>query len=241
MKRRILAAVAALVLAVAGAAALFSYVSHADQRAMEGQRAVSVLVVGDKPVPKGTSADQLSQYVTAKSLPAVAVAPTAVAQVDQLNGLVTDTDLEPGDQVLKSRFVDPAALAPRDHAPIPKGMQELTLQLDQQRVVGGTLKAGDKVGVFVTVGNQPKQTHLVLNGVLVTRIIGAPATDGGSSADNKAAAGQNGSVTVALALSGPDAEKVVFGQEDGTVWLSLQTSDTTDGGTSVVTEGNVFK
>jgi pilus assembly protein CpaB len=241
MKRRVLAAAAALLLAVAGAAALFAYVSHADQRAMAGQRTASVLVV-DKPIPKGTSAAQLSQYVAIKTLPAIAVAPTAVSQVDQLRGQVANADLQPGEQVSKSRFADPASLAAPTSVPVPKGMQEVSFKLEQQRVVGGTIAAGDTVGAFVTVGTQDKHSHLVLQKVLVTHVDGGSSADSSSGqAKDKQGTAADGSLMVTLAMRGADAEKVVFGAEDGSVWLSKEPANADTTGTRVITEGNVFK
>ena len=57
MRRRLLAACAALVLLVAGSLVLLAYVRGADARALAGARTVEVLVV-DQPVPaapRGTS------------------------------------------------------------------------------------------------------------------------------------------------------------------------------------------
>jgi pilus assembly protein CpaB len=53
MKRRILAVVAAVLLAAVGAVGLYAYVHTADQRAMAGQETAEVLVV-TKVVPTGT-------------------------------------------------------------------------------------------------------------------------------------------------------------------------------------------
>ena len=46
---------------------------------------------------------------------------------------------------------------------------------------------------------------------------------------------------VTLALSGPDAEKLVFGAEHGTVWLSKEGAEVPADGTRIVTEGNVYE
>ena len=55
MKRRVLTIVLAVTLAVLGALAVLVYVNQADARAVEGQKAVTVLVVG-KTIPSGTTA-----------------------------------------------------------------------------------------------------------------------------------------------------------------------------------------
>jgi pilus assembly protein CpaB len=55
MSRRILAVVGALLLALVGTGAVFAYVNRADARAVEGQKAVTVLMAA-KEIPAGTTA-----------------------------------------------------------------------------------------------------------------------------------------------------------------------------------------
>src|SRR5919112_1077893 len=160
--RRLIAALAALLLAGVGAALLLGYVGAADRRAMAGMQTVPVLVVV-KPVAKGTPAEKLTGLVTKKSLPVKAVAPGTVSELKPISGRVTTTDLQPGEQVLASRFVDPALLVNPNEVKIPKGMQQLSLALESQRILGGELTAGATVGVFVSLPKEdarPAQTHL---------------------------------------------------------------------------------
>jgi pilus assembly protein CpaB len=240
VKRRVLGGVAAILLAAVGAVLLLTYVGAADERAMSGMRSVSVLVV-TKPVAEGTLGEQLTSLVTAKELPAIAVTAGAVADLAQLAGQVATTDLKPGEQLLSSRFVDPATLPKAGEVTIPKGLQEVSILLDPQRVVGGRVVAGARVGVFLSLPKddiEPARTHLTLNKVLVSRVEGgtAPAV----AADKKVASttSANG-VMVTLALSAADAEEVVYGAEYGTLWLSLEPADVVLTGTRVVTRENV--
>src|SRR6185369_9849400 len=62
MQRRVIAAIAAVLLAGIGAVLLYSYVNTADKRAMAGQEATSVLVV-TKVVPAGTPSESIAPYV----------------------------------------------------------------------------------------------------------------------------------------------------------------------------------
>jgi hypothetical protein len=64
MKRRIFAAVAALLMAAVGAVQLYSYVQRADQRATAGLETSEVLVV-EAPIAEGTPADQLTEWLQA--------------------------------------------------------------------------------------------------------------------------------------------------------------------------------
>jgi pilus assembly protein CpaB len=241
--RRLIAVIAAMLLAGVGAVLLLAYVGSADKRAMAGMETVKVLVV-QKRVPQGTRAEKLTGLVTTKTLPVKAVAPGTLSSLQPISGRVTTTDLHPGEQLLASRFVDPATLADPKEIKVPKGMQELSLALESQRILGGDLKAGATVGVFVSLlkePDRPAQTHLVLHKVLVTKLeTGVPATTGDDKPKN-AAAVPEGSLMVTLALTAPNAEKVVFGAEHGKIWLSLEPANASVDGTRVVTEKNIYR
>jgi pilus assembly protein CpaB len=242
MKRRIIAAVAAVLLAGVGAVLLLGYVGNADRRALAGLKSEDVLVV-TKPVPEGTTAEALAKLVSLKPLPATAVAEGALTSLSAISGQVATTELQPGEQVLASRFADPATLAGADDVHVPPGLQQLAVSLDPQRVIGGQLTAGSTVGIFVSLpkdGDSPAQTHLVQHKVLVTKVGGgtaSPAPEGG----NAAATGADAALMVTLAVSSHDAETLVFGAEHGTLWLSLEPADVVVSGTRVVTRANVNK
>jgi pilus assembly protein CpaB len=211
MQRRLLAAVAAFLIAAVGAVILVSYAQSADARAQAGERSVTVLVVGSR-VPAGTKADALAGSVSSEQVPARLAAPGSVSDLSGLSGRVTTADLLPGEQVLEDRFVDPATLLPAGTVAAPAGTQEVSLSLQPQQAVDGALKAGDRVGVLVlgkdAAGRAASQSF---DGVLVTR-----STGGTGSADPST------QVTVTLALDGPQSAAVVAGMQQGTIWLSLQ-------------------
>jgi pilus assembly protein CpaB len=243
--RRLIAAFAALLLAGVGAVLLLGYVGAADRRAMAGMQTVPVLVVV-KPVAKGTPAEKLTGLVTRKVLPVKAVAPGTLSELKPISGRVTTTDLQPGEQVLASRFVDPASLVDPNVVKIPKGMQQLSIALESPRILGGELTPGATVGVFVSLpkeDDRPAQTHLVLHKVLVSKVVGGVAatqTDGKSEPQSSAGLAE-GSYLVTLAIAARDAEKIVFGAEHGKIWLSLEPADATVTGTRVVTDASVYK
>jgi pilus assembly protein CpaB len=240
-KRRVAAAVVAVVLAALGAVLLTSYVSAADQRAVAGTKTLDVLVV-TKQVPAGTSAAKLDRLVSTKALPAMAVATGAVSRLSELAGQVATTDLMPGEQLIASRFSDPAALPDAGQVAIPAGMQQLSLSLESRRALGGHLVAGTTVGLFISTpkdGSQPAQTHLALHKVLVSRVDGGVSS---ASSDSSVASGPSSdAVLVTLVLSAANAEKVVYGAEFGTIWLSSEPADAIVTGTRVVTGQTVNK
>lgn len=227
MRTRIIAVVVAAVLAVVGAGVLVMAVRSADARATAGEQLVSVLVVRNQ-ISAGTSGDRLGGAVEVDKIPAAYVADDAVNDVSDLAGLVAAVDLEPGEQVLASRFQTSADLASSGaRASVPQGMQEVAVAVDLQRIAGGSVGPGDTVGVFVSFDpsdGQAATTTLLLDQVLVTSVsssVASAATDGAPAAQ--------GLVLVSLALSSEQATSVIHAAEFGRIWMSAQNDDTTPG------------
>ena len=239
MRRRLLAALAALVLAAAGAVVLLAYVRGADARALAGVQTVDVLVV-DRPVAEGTPGEELAELVRTERLPAKAAVPGAVTDLGELAGRVATVDLQPGEQLLAARFAVPADLGVPGTVPAPEGAAEVSLLLEPQRAVGGRLAAGDTVGVHVSLDGR---THVVLTRVLVTQVQGAPApaAEGeGTDTASSGGAAPSASLLVTVGLRPEAVEAVVFGMEHGTVWLSLEPEGVDTSGTEVLTPANVY-
>lgn len=250
MQRRGLLGVFAFILALVGGVLVFLYVQGADERALANQQPVGVLVVA-KDVPAGTSAALLGSFVEIRALPQVAIVPGAVTNLQQLPPQnVASTSLKAGEQVLASRFVPPNSADVTAPVPIPEGLQLVSVQLDPERVAGSQLKAGDKVGVFVSLKaredgktDEIAMTDLIANDVLVARVQGAPAqsTSGTTSGSGQSERLPGSSAIVTLAVRAPLAERIVFAQEFGSLWLSLQPPATDPAGIEVVHAGNVLK
>jgi pilus assembly protein CpaB len=181
-----------------------------------------VLVVRTE-VPAGTSADRLGDAVAVEQIPAKYVAEDAVADVGDLSGLVAAVALKPGEQVLSSRFATSAQLASSGvHVAVPEGMQEVSIAVDLQRIAGGAVGPGGRVGVFASYDDASqgsKTTTLLLNQVLVTAIASTVDPD----ADEAQA---QGLVLVTLALNASDAQAVVNAAEFGHIWMSAQNDAT---------------
>ena len=238
MSRRLIAAVAAGLLAVVGTLLILVYVGGADRRAVADLDPTEVLIV-TQPVPEGTRAEDLSKSVVLKMVPAAAVAPDALSTLDDVAGLVADAQLAPGEQLMAHRFIDSDALTADAGVEIPPGMHQVTIQLDRARVLGGHLVAGNRVGIFVS---HQEQTHLVEHHVLVARVQGGiapPPQAEGSESD--AAAAPSEVIMVTLILDAAAAEKIVWGAENGGIWLSLEDAEAGDDGTRIVTPGNVYE
>jgi pilus assembly protein CpaB len=243
MKRRLLAATAALLLAAVGTVVLLAYVQGADRRALAGARTVEVLVV-DQPIPAGTPGEGLAGLVRTDVVPAKAAVAGRVTDLAALAGEVATVDLQPGEQLLAGRFAPPDSLATPGTVTAPPGTEEVSVLLEPQRAIGGRLSAGDTVGVFLSIPDA-KATHAILHRVLVTQVQGAPVPPDAAGADleetaSAGSAAPTTSVLITLAVTAEQAEGVVFGAEHGTLWLSLETEGADIDGTEVITPDNVY-
>ncbi|WP_426225604.1 Flp pilus assembly protein CpaB [Pseudarthrobacter sp. DSP2-3-2b1] len=257
MKSRLLGGLAALLLAVVGAILLFVYVQGAAARAQAGLEPVNVLVVTER-VPAGTKTADLAGKVRAEALPKSAVPDGALQSLDGQDGKVTAAGLEPGEQLLAVRLVDPRDLQPGT-VPVPDGLEELTFLLSPERIMGGRIEAGDTVTVYSSfesdaalpadstvpaeIRGWSQSTGLLFHDVLVTAVQkAAPETtsNSGSSSTDKSVEMPNGSAFITVARSDADAAKMVFGAEFGTLWLAKQTDTTAKSDPPVTTFGGLY-
>jgi pilus assembly protein CpaB len=258
LKSRLLAGIAALVLAVVGAILVVSYAQGADSRAVQGLQPVTVLVVS-KAVPTGTSVAALKAFVTSQELPGKAVSKSALTNLDGLAGKVTAVDLLPGEQLVAERLIEPEALKASGSVQIPEGLQEVSFQLEPQRVVGGRLAPGDHVGVFISFKSggleakpEKETTQLTIHKVLVTAVQRAPVatapaqppTDG-ATAPAEDTSLPTGSLLLTVAVNDVDAGKIVYASEftdTASIWLSKEPLNAKDSGRpGIVTKPEVYK
>lgn len=238
MRTRLLGGVAALIVAIIGTVLLFTYVNGADARAYAGTETRDVYVV-QKAIAAGTPVGSISGSVAKRPVPQAVLPEGAVADLGDIQGKVTSVALEPGETVLAARFVDPKALAGPSRSTVPAGMQEITIKLPIERVVGGVIQAGDTVGValsFPKEDNTPAQTQLSFHKVLVTGVQfsnGTAAQSQSNSQQNQQGGSlgssqnstSNGEYLVTLARTAADTEKIVFASEFGKIYLTKEPAD----------------
>lgn len=260
MKARLLGGIAALIVAIIGTVLLFNYVQGADRRALANVETEDVLVV-QKEVEAGTPASQLSQYLITKTVPRTAAAEGVVNDLQALGSKVTSVALQPGEQLLASRMVDSSAFLGPARVAVPAGMQEVTVRLDIDRVVGGRIQAGDTVGVFISFSDAAtgqdataNATQLTFHKVLVTAVqfssgqaaqTQAEATQASSQssqkADSKEKLATSDAYLITFARNAVDTEKLVYAAEFGKIYLSKEPIDATEGTNGVVNQAKVFK
>lgn len=232
MNKRVIAAVSAGVLALLGVLVLVIWAQGANDRAFDGAKLVSVVRLTED-TAANTSSVALADQTEVVKLPDEAVPYGAVTDLSQVKGLSTNAAVQKGELLLKSRMAAPGSKS-KSNGLVPKGFQEVTIDLNAERSVGGVVKAGDKVGMVITAESKDGKvqgTKSILNQVLVTKV------------QTSLAAGEEGNVTgtmVTLALKTHDVERVVHGQKWATVWLTLQNEDTDLSGSKMTGATQMF-
>lgn len=235
MNRRVIGAVAAVLLAAVGTLVLVVYVRGAEDRALAGERLVDVLVVREA-IAKGTRAEDLvPPRIERERVPVKVRIQGGVTDLTQLRGQVAAVDLLPGEQLVAGRFEDPKVLATQGDVEIPPGSQQVTISLEPERAVGGQIRPGDTVGFFASLDGQ---TGLILHKILVTNVQGGQAAQGEGQQSSQA---PGGSLLLTLAVDAAQAERVVFVAEHGTIWLSAEPPEASEAGTRVQTGETIYQ
>jgi len=194
--------------------------------------------------------------VAVEQLPGTAVGKTALKTLDNSAGKVAAVDLIPGEQLVAERLVAPEDLKTSGSVKVPAGLQEVSFQLEPQRVVGGRLEPGDHVGIFISLtagGLESKPgetTQLSIHKVLVTAVQRAPEGAAAKPAPSAAAGAEadprdvnlpTGSLMITVSVNDINADKVVFASEFASIWLSKEPLDAQDSGPKIMQKPDVYK
>jgi pilus assembly protein CpaB len=254
VKTRLLGGIAALIVAIIGTVLLVTYVQNADKRALADTETETVYVV-EKTIAAGTGVDKMAGDVVKKEVPKLALASGAITDLSDVRQKVAAVTLMPGEQLLSTRLVEANSLLGPSRVQVPAGMQEITLKLPIEKVVGGTIAAGDTVGVFLSVdapGAKSGQTQLTFHKVLVTA---AQFSNGSAAQPQEAAAAEDpnkGALTtkksadkdtylITLARNSSDAERIIFATEFGSVYLSKEPANAVETTSGVVNTARLFR
>ncbi|MEZ2388305.1 Flp pilus assembly protein CpaB [bacterium RCC_150] len=257
MKSRLVAGSAAALLAVIGVFLVFSYAQGADQRAVQNLSPVDVLVV-KAAIPAGTPVEAMQASLATQQLPQSAVPQSALHTLADSAGKVAAVDLVPGETLVSERLVAPDAVKTPGEVKVPAGLQEVSFQLEPQRVVGGRLVPGDHIGIFISMSSggmeakpDKSTTELTIHKVLLTAVQRAPQAGASQQPTPNPSSGPaanpadtnlpTGSLLLTVAVNDVDASKIVFAAEFEKIWLSKEPLDAKDGGPTIIQPGGVYK
>ncbi|QCB98895.1 pilus assembly protein [Arthrobacter sp. PAMC25564] len=236
-------------LAIVGTLLLVSYVQGSEARAQQDLQPAEVLVLQEQ-IPKGSDLEKIKSAVKLTSLPSASIPNGALKSLDGLNGKVAAVELLPGEPLLGARLADPDTLSTPGSVPVPAGMQEISVQLDAQQVVGGRVAAGDTVGIVVlfdkgALKDSPdiETAQQVFHKVLVTSVQRAMAKESAGSDPATQANTElpNGQLIVTFARNDADSAKIAFGAHFGSLWLTKEPSTATEGSPVVVKKPELYR
>ena len=248
---RIISTIAAVVFAAVAGVLVWKYLTGADSRAEKKKDLVPVLVAKQK-IARGTVFDTVlaDKLYTESQLPRDAVPPGQIEPATDKDlltvykGKVAATDIYPGTPLVNGEFVQSSQLVSTVAGAIPKGSQAITVSLDSTHAVGGFVTPGDTVSMLVTLtvkdesnggGAGVHTTAYLLPGLKVLAVGSSTVLPTQSNATTAAAMSDGSTPTtqpqnqppslITLQVTPREAEQIVQGQAEGSLYLSLNPPD----------------
>jgi pilus assembly protein CpaB len=225
MSRRIIAVAVAVVLAALGTTAVMLYLRSADERAVAGKQARTVLIA-DRQIPAGTSGKTLRDrdYLREVRMPLESLPDDALGEVGpDLDALVTTATVQRGQLLLRVMFGTRVNNA--SGLVIPDGKMAITARVRANVFGPSSVRAGARVAIFYTYTPIDESNRNVVSGAgfergrtvnSVTRLlmtdvevisVGPAPSDDGPTA-GAANQPQSDEFAVTFALSQVDAERL---------------------------------
>lgn len=198
--------------------------SSSSSAADEGPQRVLVV---DQAIPAGTTGDEVVAFGWAKvdEVKPEEKAPDALTSLAQLPGQVFTVTVPEGQQIRSAQVRSQNLRA--GSLEVPAGMEALAVDVPFVPGGAGYVGAGDLVNVYGVYGagvvNAPKVQRLLANVmVLDVSVEVAPRV---ASDDPEAARAGGGVITYLLAVDANAAEKAIFTDEFGSLYLTLSADD----------------
>lgn len=213
MKRGALGTIVTVLFATAAAASVFLYVQSARQKA-EGARDMTDVIVATVEIPANQDLDALIEQgvFQTKSVATDDLIPGVLTDEYQLRGQRTAYPILAGEQISASRLQGELQVRGGDLG-IPPGMQAASVTLDPERAVGAQVDVGDHVEVYGTFRNAASGAWVTQILVVDAEVLSIRGASGEASGDRDP--------TVTLAVTAQDAQRLIYGKEQGRVWLTL--------------------
>lgn len=252
--RRVPILIAAVALAVLTAFATFSYLSQADARALGNAELVKVFTV-KKDIVKGFPGERALDegYISAEELPRKFYPASAVVDVETLRGKVALAPLAAGLPLVTGSFVEPRLARESFAQRLAKGMQAVTLSVNEVQGVARLVVPGDRVNMLLTTGaenadpNAPagKTTQFLLQGIEVLAVGATTELQPGQQAPlpppgqaGRAPTTESGLIT--FSVPGIDASRLVHASQVGAIHLTLVPPDFTPTPVAPVNRANLY-
>ena len=149
MRRRTVAIIVAVVLALVAAGLVVWYVSS-----LKGEQTPVVVtrtvVVSTADIPARTTGEAMVANGLAKEsqVDSAAVVPGAINSLSALQGMALSVPVATGQQILQTQLAAPETQALSFR--VKEGMRAITVPIDRDNAVGGAIKEGDRVDVIAS-------------------------------------------------------------------------------------------
>jgi pilus assembly protein CpaB len=190
---------------------------------LNGQKAAIVesgehdtVLVAAQTIPAGTPVSELQagQMVTLSEMPKRYIAEGALSDLSSHEDRVLAVPVSRGEHITSEKLR--SSQASEVAYKLPKDKIAMAIPIDDVKGVGGRLQVGDRVVILSTFAPGPggtDVTRVLLRDIEVLAAAGElNAKDGGGAAEKR---------TITVAVSTSEAEKLVFAEEKGKVWVGL--------------------
>ena len=250
MSRRLGLLAVALVVALLGTFAVFSYVSQVEAKTLAGAEPVDVLVAAQQ-LPSGTTGaavaeGQLAQLV---SMPRKSVPEGALTELEAVSAQSLVSDVFAGEVLLRAKFADQTART--GNLVIPKEQIAISVELGDPQRVAGFVIPGSEVAIFATVDGASAEgdgsegpvegsyTRLLLPRTSVIAV--GPATLRPADPDAEADADAVAKAVLTVAVTQADAERLVHANQQGELYFGLLSATSKTGPGTGVTNTSLFQ
>jgi len=246
--RRVLILVVAVALAAITAFATYSYASSADERANKGAQLVDAFVV-KKDIIKGFPGERALDegFIGKEKMPRKFYPAKAVVDAQTLRGKVALAPMAAGLPVVDGAFVEPRVAQESFAQRIDKGMQAVTISVDDVRGVARLVVPGDHVNMMLTTNdNNSTQTQYMLQNLEVLAVGNSTALQPGEQVAPASAPAQAGVAQTAssglltFAVPAQEAAKIALASRVGEIYLTLVPPDFAPTPVPPVNRGNLF-
>ena len=239
MARRTVLLISALVVAALGTLLVFLYVRGIDDRALDAPRAGHRPARRRRRFPPAPASIRPTRPGSFEqvSYPRGSVPEGAVSSTSALGDTVAARTIVANEIILSSSFTEPGEAAERPETDIPDGKIGVSVNMADPNRVATFLEVGSSVVVFVTGPTETGETatRVLLPEVTVLAIGESTTGESGDTGDELPRQ------LITLAVTQEEAEKLIFAQNQGELYLGLLGEGTTvDPGASGVNAGNLF-
>jgi pilus assembly protein CpaB len=194
--RRTVILIAAVIVGVIAAVAIYNYLNNVQNRAYHDAKLVKVFRVS-KDILKGLPGEQAIDggFVNSADIPQKFRPTTALTDINTIRGKVALNDLSAGQVVVDGMFVEPRAATVSFAQRIPAGQVAITIQVDQVHGVANLVVPGDKVNILASA---PDGERYLFQNVNVLAIGSTPAPQPGETTAATTPAATGGAMTFAV-------------------------------------------